>query len=768
MSVLSRELSADDKWQDLVSWDSLDEIYDPLFQGSSANSTSQQRGEHLPDYRLPVNATAELDFPSAPPSVSDDLLSLDYTLSGPPSVIDGPPSLNRAYSWLSASPSYSTTATSPIISRQDGPLNGSDNVFDQRPFSQRIGTESPVIDAGEQILTHSFESNESFASVSPHVFNPYLPGTSYAFNSLDLSSSQALSNFGGWADQSFAIEPIPELDHEQAIPIPHQNQIYSNGLSSFSPTTEQSLSNAIEIPQSNRREPAFYNSQNPSPWARHVPPILSDSPEARRRSRSNTLSRSLSRSEPRRIRNSQMLPSPTSNALGWVSYQPHQETNRLVASATEGGGRRQRGRTKALTLDQRKNAALMRVIKACSNCKKRKEKCDPGTPCRSCLDHYKGDLVNSPCRDRLLSNLSEAFLSERLGWHPTSRSLESFAAPFGYKVLSSITYNIPIHLGFGPVLTVPVHALQMQRPGTLYHDHIIYSWPPSELKGGVHTHAVLPAVLSPEGQSTLRDTLDKHLSLIVAQHFRSFPLYCSPLRILREVYIFYRTLNNSEHANTLQKALKLLVIVHIGGDLTLPAPSSNDALAQLVQASLPFENVLNTDVVPTPCFIRSQLGSVLPGLAHDLMKDVLTSLERLFLARESQEWPIALAVLIVVLMTIESIHYHDAKLPYHHLYDSMPSPTQHYKAEARKVDDQNVETLLSFYSACFPTSHTRLRSDGEGDVGENRFIEAVREAIRSANAGGGYLEKRATEERTGEDMGYFFDRLVARLLVLKS
>lgn len=49
---------------------------------------------------------------------------------------------------------------------------------------------------------------------------------------------------------------------------------------------------------------------------------------------------------------------------------------------------------------------------------------------------------------------------------------------------------------------------------------------------------------------------------------------------------------------------------------------------------------------------------------------------------------------------------------------------------------------------------------------EDAFVEGVRAAVKKA--GMPYLEKRARDERGGEDMGWFFDRLAAQLLVLKT
>jgi hypothetical protein len=150
------------------------------------------------------------------------------------------------------------------------------------------------------------------------------------------------------------------------------------------------------------------------------------------------------------------------------------------------------------------------------------------------------------------------------------------------------------------------------------------------------------------------------------------------------------------------------------------------------------------------------------------MKEVLSSLEVLFVKRDSREWPVSLATLIVILMTVESIQYHAAKIPYHDSYDSGVS---HAKQENDNImDDEGVKSLLNFYSACFPGCHARLSADwhGEGEFGitpEDKFVQSVRDAIRTAMP---YLESKATAERAGDDMGFFFDRLAARLLVLRA
>lgn len=510
-------------------------------------------------------------------------------------------------------------------------------------------------------------------------------------------------------------------------------------------------------------------SQNRSP---RVPPLLSVSPVQRRTSRTPQITRSLS--NPRRSRNSSLpTPSPTTTDFGFISYQLD-EQQRLVPIGTEGSRRRHKGRTKPLEPEQRRNAAVMRHVGSCSNCKKRKEKCDPGTPCKSCIEHFGGDLVHHPCRDRLVSDLARVFLAERHGWHPTARAIETY---FGEYQVAPGTYSIPIIFGFGSTLHVSVSRLE-HHGADLLHEHNIYSWPPDASSSEAHTHAVLPAVLAPEAMGGLEKLLDAHLSLLVGQHFSSFPLYCSPLRMLRHVYVYFRSLSiQTPYAQLLYKALKLLVLVHVGGDITLPSPSSYPTLEQLVQitASAP------EGITPTPCFIRSQFGSIMPKLALKLMREILVSLEQLFLRREIHEWPVAVATLIVLVMTVESIQYHASKLPYHHSHDSPMVRSQSKQERDFAADDEGVRQLLEFYFTCFSGCHARLSPDWRGDLEagslpshskstsippEDKFVENIREAVRQATPE--YLEAKATEGRVGDDMGYFFDRLVARLLMLNT
>jgi len=747
-------------WQEFVAWDGED-LLDPIFDGDT--TFEGQRGDgFVSNYRLAESLTSEQPYlVSAPPSVIDEPPSLDYTVSAPPSILGGSSSFGQNYC---TSPSFETNRTSPLLAPGDYRYFGSFDACDSSLPPAACRQESPVIDTRYERILDS--SAGSLDTATENVFNPYVAGSSHSFSGLDVKASQVL-NAGTWVEQPQIIEPIAEVDEYNMgaapIAIPQiQSASYNDQMMTYprSVTSEQyHRTRAVTIPQANKR---------PSSFNHRAPPILSVSPITNRRSRGSTPSRSNSRNEGRR---KAPTPSPTPESLGFVTYQFNAQTNRLAPTSTEGlGGRVVRGRKRGLTAEQRENAALMRVIGACSNCKRRKEKCDPGTPCKSCLEHYKGDLVNHPCRDRVLSDLSSAFLSDRLGWHPTARPLDSFTSPHKTQVSRGIAYTIPLQFGFGPELHVPVHALHIEDSQTQFHEHIIYPWPPGTSAGTQHTHVVLPAVLTSDAMSTLMQTLDNHLSSLVSHHFRMFPLFISPLRILREVYVYFRSLRiTSPHYRTLNQALKLLVLVHIGGDITLPPPASNATLAQLMRDTMD----LPSETPPTPCFIRAQFGAVMPGLALGYMKHVLAALEQLLLNRDCDEWPITLALLTTVLMTVESIHYHAAKVPYHTNYDA---PRKSNPDGDRMVDDEGVKTLLDFYSSCFIGCHSRLRPGWEGEASttsagranpDDVFIESVRDAIKKASAADGYLSRKAGETRQEGDMGFFFDRLVARLMLLK-
>lgn len=794
MSYPSYMSSPVDDFDDLIDWN-IGDIYNPILESDGSFFDVESNG-FSDSYHIAESTASDQHFTSAPPLLSDGPPSIGYTVSGPPSLLEGHSSFGHAYA---VSPSFDTTTTFPFMDPGNeqyfGSFGASDGVL-----SPPCGiTDPPVLDTRFALIPDSTQQPPgSYETVRDTVFNPHVAGSSNAFSGLDVRVSQVFSNVGGWADQPQIIEPIAEAENypteSYPIRIPqtsgsfHSDTTYARSEGTYQ---HQNRSRAVTIPEAARGASSYKHSSSYSRWSQRMTPTLSASPVAHRLARSCTLSRSTSQS-----RRKLATPSPT-ESYGWVSYQPNPLTNKLAPTSTDGiQGRTPRGRKKGLTAEQRRHAALMRIVGACTNCQRGKRKCDEGTPCKPCLEHYKGDLVNHPCRDRLLTNLSDAFLSERLGWHPTSRSLESFTAPSGFNVLTDITCTIPLLFGFGSPLLVAVNPLQLDDSRTLVHDHIVYSWPPDQSPEAPHRHAVLPAVISTDTSFDLQQALDDHLSKLVTHHFRGFPLYSSSLRILKDIYIFSRSISPATpHAHTLHQALKLLVLVHTGGDITLPAPTSHPILAQLIRNTMGLPPTLQ----PTPCFIRAQFGATMPALAQTLMQQVLSSLEQLYLNHDSADWPLALAITLVVTMTLESIQYHAAKLPYHHNLpvspSTSPSPpppppqtktqTQTQSNSHTHTHDPAIQTLLAFYSACYAPCHERLRPHCEHDrepaqrdvSPEDAFIESVRRAIGEAGRAGYLAGKAACGDGDGvgggdrnanrdgsRGMGWFFDRLVVRVL----
>ena len=398
MSQFSYISSPNESWQDLVDWD--DELYDPFFQGETSY-TGAQGGSYVVDHQLSESYTSEPTYlVSAPPSVADGPPSLEYTVSAPPSILDGQSSYGQVNV---TSLSFDTISTSPLAVQADSQYFGSFGACDNSLLSP-LGTisDSPILDTRYERIPETFTSG-SLESTTETVFNPHVTDSSHSFSGLDVRASRLFSNLGTWAEQPRIIEPIAEDDSGRAevepIAIPHPfSQSYNPALPSYRRSDGEydlhSRSRAIAIPDATYGPTSYNNRPTVSTSARRAPPILSVSPVASRYPRSATLSRSASLS-----RRKTSTPSPSPDSYGWVSYHPNPLTHRLAPTSTEGmTGRAPKGRKRALTAEQRRHAALMRIVGACSNCQLRKERCDPSTPCRACLEHYKGDLANHPCR----------------------------------------------------------------------------------------------------------------------------------------------------------------------------------------------------------------------------------------------------------------------------------------------------------------------------------------------------------------------------------
>ena len=222
----------------------------------------------------------------------------------------------------------------------------------------------------------------------------------------------------------------------------------------------------------------------------------------------------------------------------------------------------------------------------------------------------------------------------------------------------------------------------------------------------------------------------------------------------------------------LHLALKLLVLVHTSGDITLD--NTNPTV----------QNVMNeyarsiSNLPATPCFIRSQFGEVMPLLAQDLLNQLIHRLERCSLQQNCSHWEIIFSSFAVLLMMAESGQYHAARKPYHKVYDLPECQTPPKEGERLKIypSDSVGEALINFYGACFPKCHRRLNVNGtynlissrllNGQIDtSSRFITNLQVIITEAKL---YIQERSriTLTSVSGDMSNFFDRQLSRLFLV--
>lgn len=240
VSELTRGLAFGSTWQDVEIRDG--ELFDPFFQTDIAfTETSDHDDYHerfTSDYNVPESVTSEQVLEPLNASASlftvEELSLFDNTISTPASIVDGPSSVGQPYSWLSTPPSFQTTSTSPLLGKNERAHYGEfDLCEDDSGF--RSTTECLLRGSGTATYPPSSNSGGSFHTTPPYIFNPFLMNSPHAFNALDVTASQAFENVGGWTNQPQIIEPVSDLDHAGAIPIPHTNAAtYNNSFSSRS------------------------------------------------------------------------------------------------------------------------------------------------------------------------------------------------------------------------------------------------------------------------------------------------------------------------------------------------------------------------------------------------------------------------------------------------------------------------------------------------------------------------------------------------------
>lgn len=365
--------------------------------------------------------------------------------------------------------------------------------------------------------------------------------------------------------------------------------------------------------------------------------------------------------------------------------------------------------------------------------------------------------------------------------------------------VGNTVYQIHLNLGFGAPFKVEIKLVTPKDKDKLVHRHIKYPWQPNPMKPTKKLSSrdfVFPAILA--DTQNLPAALEGHISELLDNqaNFRQFPLYRSELAVLQQIYIYYQSLPQVDFQEatrlsgriTLRQALKLLILVHIGGDTELDVTCRcrpHNIVAQY------FPEIQDSEpVVATPCFIRGQLGPIFAQLARKLMKDVLSRLEILSFSRDNcQHFPIILSTFAVLFMTVETIQYHAAKESYHASYDSEAARALD-KTHVDANEQEGVENLLNFYNACFGNCHANLHNHnqttyskfaaaaartnvGGGEADRERtvaYLQTIKDAVDRARH---YLVRKKDGGILGEglgkgDMSVYFDRLLAKLFLLRG
>ncbi|KAE9969156.1 hypothetical protein BLS_005495 [Venturia inaequalis] len=363
---------------------------------------------------------------------------------------------------------------------------------------------------------------------------------------------------------------------------------------------------------------------------------------------------------------------------------------------------------------------------------------------------------------------------------PTGRNKRSSPGP-GFGKKSSRGRKGPLRLNDRFTTS------EMRKHGNIYstelrHSHVVYLWRPPATIGQNEKvervrqdHWVFPSMLMDTVDLTV--AMDKHIESLLDDSvgFRSFPLYRSPLQVLKAIYLYYKkSLHEPKQKQLLRQALKLLITVHVCGDIKV---SPSHASQTIINDYFPY--VHHSEI--TPCYIRSQLGPVFKEIASKLLKEVLTSLELHCLDKNYAHFPVVICTFAILFMSVESIHYHAARDPYHadHSYHSdhtamnddhtatqngNPSTIIPATPEAFEKSTGVIE-LLSFYRACFSKCHSE-RFSTSAETSSVPVVESLREAVRNAKT---YLEHRGSDcVDTEGDITIFFDRLLAKLFLLQE
>jgi hypothetical protein len=453
-----------------------------------------------------------------------------------------------------------------------------------------------------------------------------------------------------------------------------------------------------------------------------------------------------------------------------------------------------KGRKGPLTHQKRESTAYMRRIKACALCRKRKISCDDGIPCRACVKYLGVKLPSQPCRGEQLEDIASEIMRDNA--FPKGNWEGRFLLD-GFELDQNV-HQIYLDLGFGQPFKCVVRLVQ-PLPDTgeaggqsyLIHRHVEYPWPPvfGNLPRNDTQDWVFPAVLAISSEAQMEKEIDAYLSALLgdATNFRHFPLWMSKLELLKWIYGYYlslptvswqpiigsnRFLTGIQNARApLEQALKLLILIHAGGDLRVEPEAVSKSIVRRY-----FPNIKLGKV--TPCFIRAQLGPIFSRMSHKYMRQVLMELEILSPTDDSSKFPMIISSFSILMMAMESLQYHVTKLPYHTYHDGPTPDLAVWEPQTRDLDEiDKSDVLIRFYKATncyarlrklgmpemFPGSNEFL-DDAPGDAESKRVLISLHCAILMARP---YLEaKRQRSVVPGTDMTAFFDRLLAKMFLI--
>ena len=209
----------------------------------------------------------------------------------------------------------------------------------------------------------------------------------------------------------------------------------------------------------------------------------------------------------------------------------------------------------------------------------------------------------------------------------------------------------------------------------------------------------------------------------------------------------------------LERALKLMILIHVGGDLQV---HGDDAAIEIMKQY--GSTNWNGTQRATPCFIRAQLGPVFSQIAHEHMKQILRELEALSPSKDWRRFPLIVSTFAVLFAAMESLQYHVSKIPYHSYQDAPEG-----RMDVPVADSGGSDILLRFYRST--QCHAQLRCLAAMRMPQNlgskredergiQFLRLMQGAIQSVQD---YLENREQLTLTRNDMTHFFDRLLAKM-----